>query len=82
MRIEQLRARLRAAMIRWTAAAGVVAIALASMAGGWTISEYRVGLRADEAETAHAAYVELLAEVSRYYDEFSAVARDQSSVPR
>lgn len=59
-----------------TAAAGALALAAIATAAGWLAAEYRAGRHADEAREARAAYVELLAEVSRHYDEFSAVARD------
>ncbi|GIK96726.1 MAG: hypothetical protein BroJett029_09350 [Alphaproteobacteria bacterium] len=59
-----------------TAAVGAVALGLGATALGWTIAEYRLQLRTQDVETARTAYVELLAEVSQYYDEFSALARD------
>lgn len=55
---------------------GALALCLGTVASGWMIADYRLELEAREVATAQAAYVELLAEVSQYYDEFSAVARD------
>lgn len=62
-----------------TGMAGVLAVSVLSLGAGWGISDYRLQLRNDEVETARAAYVELLAEVSQYYDEFSALARSMEA---
>jgi murein DD-endopeptidase MepM/ murein hydrolase activator NlpD len=106
MRIDEVRARLAAAMAEWyaprevlirtdgrvkyvvlsrnrqmamTALAGGLGLTMLSLAAGWTISDYRLQQRMDEVETAKAAYVELLADVSRYYDEFSTLARSMEA---
>jgi murein DD-endopeptidase MepM/ murein hydrolase activator NlpD len=62
-----------------TALAGALAVSVLSLGAGWGISDYRLALRDNEVETARAAYVELLAEVSQYYDEFSALARNMEA---
>lgn len=62
-----------------TALVGSLAVAMLGLGAGWTLSDYRLQQRADEVETAKAAYVELLAEVSQYYDEFATLARNMEA---
>ncbi len=62
-----------------TGFAGALAVSVLALSVGWGIADYRLGQRAGEVETARAAYVELLAEVSQYYDEFSALARSMEA---
>src|SRR3546814_7110688 len=62
-----------------TGVAGALAVSVLALGVGWGVSDYRLGQRDDEVETARAAYVELLAEVSQYYDEFSARSEEHTS---
>jgi murein DD-endopeptidase MepM/ murein hydrolase activator NlpD len=62
-----------------TAVAGSVALSLVIASTGWLIADIRLQQRTDDVTTARAAYVELLAEVSQYYDEFATLARNMEA---
>lgn len=67
---------------RQMVASGLVAVALLLplvLAAGWIVTGYRLGQRSDEVAAHHAAYLELLAEVANYSDEFAALARNMEA---